>query len=196
MTNRTNKSSFAGVVMAMLVVLAAGPAYADDDDDHDDLRKVKMKFAGSLLLNVEQQPVGMDGQPNAATALIGISHTKAVGNLGRADIMVVTNTGPPESLKACPAGFDKVADITSNSIVFTFNDLSLLYGDGQGVVCFNPITFAQSASVDGNWLGGSKRFANAAGKFSIVIDKIMPVNPNTQFSAESGRITGFLKRDH
>ncbi len=89
----------------------------------------------------------------------------------------------------------KVAAITDNSLVFTFSDLSLLYGDGQGVVCINFANGEQYVAVEGVWLGGTARFRNAEGEFSIRFDEFAMVNPNTQIVAESGTITGTLSRD-
>ena len=72
----------------------------------------------------------------------------------------------------------------------------MLYGDGQGVVCINFANGDQYAAVEGVWLGGSARFLNAEGEFSIRFDEFVLVNPNTQIVAETGTITGTLSRGH
>lgn len=183
--------------MLTVSVLGGASSYAHDQ------RQVRMKFAGSLLLNVEQQQVDTQNVPTGMTELIAISQTKAKGNLGSADVKSVSKTQghAPVPDPACPEGFLKVADINENAIIFTFRDLSLLYGDGTGVVCLNFTDFSQYASIDGIWTGGTKRFRNADGEFSIVIDRIvgightdpdMGVFSTTQFSAETGRVTGYL----
>lgn len=194
MNNNSIRNTFAGFATIALAALGAGIASAHDSDD---TKNIRMKFAGALLLNVEQQQVDANNVPVGMTGLIGMAHGNAVGNLGKADISVVTKSQgvAPMPDAACPDGFLKVAEITDNAIVFTFSDLSLLYGDGQGVVCVNFANGSQFASIDGAWTGGAKRFSNAAGEFSIIIDKITPIGRNTQFSAETGRITGFLKRN-
>ena len=194
MINQSMRNTFVAVLMTMLATLGAGLAYGHDSDDSE---KVRMKFAGALLLNVEQQQVDGNGVPLVMTEFIGMSRAKARGSLGRADVNVVTKSHAvaPEFDPVCPDGFLKVAEITENAIVFTFSDLSLLYGDGQGVVCLNFTDFiTQFVSIDGTWTGGAKRFKNAEGEFSIVIDEISGIGSNTQFSAETGRITGFLNQ--
>jgi len=118
--------------------------------------------------------------------------------LGSADLTAVTKVenlipGPDDR---CPDNFAKVADITDNSLVFTFSDLSLLYGDGQGVVCINFTNGEQYVAVEGVWLGGTARFRNAEGEFSIRFGEFAPVSPNTQIVAESGTITGTLSYDY
>ncbi len=187
------------MAVAMTVLAALGAASADADDAHK-AKRVDMKFAGTLLLNLEQQQFS-SGMPNG-TGFIGVARAKAVGNLGWADVSAATKAEPvpgfPEYDARCPAGFLKVAEITDNNLVFTFFDLSLLYGDGTGVVCFefdeNFLPIDRFVSVQGEWLGGTKRFANVEGEFSLVSEELVEISPNTQFSAESGRITGFLRR--
>lgn len=192
------RNTFVGVIITTLAALSAGFAFADG------VKPIKMKFAGSLLLNLEQQQVDAMNVLliPPVTALIGIAQTKAKGNLGRADVTAVTKAKAleygPVSDGACPGGlyggFLKVADITDNAIIFTFSDLSLLYGNGQGLVCVNFANGEQFASIDGEWTGGTGRFANVAGEFTIVSDEISAIGGSTQFSAETGRITGFLTR--
>ena len=133
MINRSIRNTFVGVIMTTLAALSAGIAFADDT------KPVHMKFAGSLLLNLEQQEVDAMNVPTAMTTFIGRSQTKAIGNLGRADVTAVTKAPGvlPVFDAACPDGFLKVANITDNAIIFTFSDLSLLYGNGQGLVCVN-----------------------------------------------------------
>ena len=131
------------------------------------------------------------------TSTLGLVRGKVKGNLGRADVTAVTKSASvvPGPDTRCPEGFLKVEDIIHNSRVFTFSDLSLLYGDGQGVVCINFANGEQYVAVEGVWLGGTARFRNAIGEFSIRFDEFAPVNPNTQLVAESGTITGTLGRD-
>ena len=116
------------------------------------------------------------------------------GSLGRYQATAITKAGPPISPRPCPAGLLKIADITSNNLVLTFNDLSLLYGDGTGVVCFNPIDpeAAPVAEIDGEWLGGTGRFADAGGEFSVRFDEAVEISPATQATAETGTVTGYV----
>lgn len=123
---------------------------------------------------------------------------KGVGTFGRVDVMVVTFDGPPVSAKSCPEGFIKVADIVENNLLLTFRDLSLLYGNGTGVVCLNPAdpTAVPLAEIDGAWNGGTGRFGNAGGTWSLRIDVAEPIGIATQFIAETAVLTGHLTGLH
>jgi hypothetical protein len=95
----------------------------------------------------------------------------------------------------CADGFLKIADITHNNLVFKFEDLSLLFGDGNGVVCLDFANGALFAGVDGTWLGGTGRFRGATGEFSVRFDEVFEVSTETRVVAETGTITGMLYRD-
>lgn len=179
------------ILIVVFAVLGAQTASANGD------RPVFLRWAGDFIQNLEQTDVDEFSMP-IGTSNSGLIRARVVGNLGSADLSVVTKTenlipGPDDK---CPGGFMKVAAITDNSLVFTFSDLSLLYGDGQGVVCINFANGEQYVAVEGVWLGGTARFRNAEGEFSIHFDEFAMVNPNTQVVAESGTITGTLSRDH
>jgi len=193
MKTRASKTLALGASLIM-ATLAMNSAFAGGD------RKVYMRFAGDFIQNIEQMDVDVMGRALDTTSTVGLIRSKAKGNLGRADLTAVTKSTPvvdPGPDPRCPVPdfpFVKVADITDNSLVFTFVNLSLLYGDGDGVVCINIANGDRFVAIDGNWLGGTGRFRNATGKFSIRFDEAVVVNPATQFEAESGTITGTLSR--
>jgi hypothetical protein len=189
---RSRFSSNAPLVVFIGVFALLGSQTASAGGDRD----VFLRFAGDFIQNLEQMDV-VAGAP-AGTSTLGLVRAKVKGNLGRADLTAVTKTGLPNtvSVGTCPAGFTKVADITDNNLVFTFSDLSLLYGDGKGFVCVNFANGEQYVAVEGLWLGGTGRFRNAKGEFSIRFDEFVPLNENTQVVAEAGTITGTLSRDH
>ena len=181
------------VFIGLFAILGAQTAVAEEDG-HFFLR-----FAGDFIQHVEQTDADVNGVPVGNTSLSGLVRAKAKGSLGRADLTAVAkadNLSPSPDPDNCPAGFFKVIVITDNSLVFTFSDLSLLFGNGQGVVCVNFGTGEQYVAVDGEWLGGTGRFLNAEGEFSIRFDEYIPVNPNTQIVAEAGTISGTLIREH
>jgi len=162
-------------------------------------KHVFLRFAGDFIQHIEQTDADVNGVPVGPTSLLGLVRAKVKGNLGRADLSAATkayNPMPVPDPDNCPAGFLKVVVITDNSLVFTFSDLSLLYGNGQGVVCANFGTGEQYIAVEGEWLGGTGRFRNAAGEFSIRFDDYIPVSPDTQIVAETGTITGTLSLGH
>jgi hypothetical protein len=179
------------VFVGLFTVLSVQTATADEG------RSVFVRWAGDFIQNFEQTDVNEVGMP-IGTSNLGLIRARAVGNLGSADLTAVTKSVnlDPVSDDRCPGGFMKVADITDNNLVFTFSDLSLLYGDGQGVVCINFVSGEQYLAVEGVWLGGTARFRNATGEFSISFDEFALVSPNTQVVAEAGTITGTLIRDH
>ena len=158
-------------------------------------RPIFLRFAGDFIQNLEQTDVDEFGMP-IGTSNLGLVRGKVKGNLGSGDATAVTKAENVEPVfdSRCPEGFVKVANITDNSFVLTFSDLSLLYGDGQGVVCLNFANGEQYAAVEGVWLGGTARFRNAEGEFSTRFDEFVLVNPNTQIIAESGTVTGTLSR--
>lgn len=166
-------------------------------------RPVFLRFAGDFIQHIEQRDA-VNGVPGDTTSLLGLVRAKVRGNLGRADLTAAAKSVSLEPVwdERCPdyGFFLKVVDITDNNLVFTFSDLSLLYGNGQGVVCINFAEgerfLEQYVAVEGVWLGGTGRFGNAKGEFSIRFDEYIPVNPNTQVVAEVGTITGTLSRDH
>lgn len=190
--NRFSKKAPFFALLGVLTVVSAGLAFADEDRD------VFLRFAGDFIQNLEQANA-VGGVPTGTTSLSGLVRAKAKGNLGPADLTAVTRSvgvGPdPLFDERCPEYFLKIVEITDNTLVLTFADLSLLYGDGNGLVCMNFATFEQYVAVEGMWLGGTGRFRNAAGKFSIRFDESVEVSGTTQLTAEAGIITGSLSRN-
>lgn len=194
--SRICRNALLAVFIGVFGVLGAQTASAGGD------RHVFLRFAGDFIQRFEQTDIDATGMPTG-TSTLGLIRGKVIGNLGRADLTAVAKTGPPNSVSvgACPDGFNKVADIVRNNLVFTFYDLSLLYGDGKGFVCLNFATGEQYAAAEGEWLGGTGRFRNASGEFSIHIDEFVELDQftdssvNTQVVAETGTITGTLSRN-
>ena len=178
-------------VLIVVFAVSGGQTVSADEDQH-----VYLRFAGDFIQNIEQADVGPDMLPTGTTSTLGIVRAKVKGNLGQADLTVVTkseNVVPVEDDR-CPADYLKIVEITDNNLVFTFQNLSLLYGDGQGVVCLNFGTFEDYVLVEGNWEGGTGRFRDAEGEFSVKIDESF-VFPSTQVTIEAGTITGTLTND-
>jgi hypothetical protein len=103
----------------------------------------------------------------------------------------------PRVLAFCDATKDpKIADILENKLVLTSNDLSMLYGNGTGVVCLSladPSAFPV-AEVEGTWDGGTGRFGGVSGSWSLRFDVAEPVGVTTQFIAAAEVISGHLTR--
>ena len=189
MKTRASKA-LALVVAVIMANLAMNLAFADG------MQKFKIRIAGGFVQNILQAQVDPMGQPTGVVENRNIVLGKGVGPFGRVDVMGVGFSGPPVSDKLCSDGLIKVADIVENNLVLTFNDLSLLYGNGTGVVCFDPLdpTAPPTAEIDGTWDGGTGRFSNAGGTWSTQFDFFEPVGVATQFAAEAGVIEGYLTR--
>lgn len=176
----------------ILATMAMNSAFADGT------RVLKIRFAGGFVQNIQQMQVDMIGIPTGMLESRSIALVKGRGTFGKVDIMAVTVSGLPVSDKICSAGLVKVADIVENNLVLTFGDLSLLYGNGTGVVCWNPAdpTAIPRAEIEGTWDGGTGRFGGVGGNWSLRFGVAEPVGLATQFIAETGVIKGRLTGLH
>lgn len=184
----TSLKKHLGLALSLMILIGAGAAHADE-------RRVWMRFAGALLQNVEQTEVTVDGStvPGTKSAV----HVRAWGSLGRAELTglaLEVATLPPAPDPACPDGFFKVAEIVENNIVLTFADLSLLYGEGSGAICVDFATGGVFTPIDGHWTGGTQRFRDAGGHWSIRFDEAVPVGDAASVLAETGMLRGTLVR--
>lgn len=187
MKTRTTQALAIGAAL-ILPALMVNEVFADGAKDF------KMRFAGGFIQNIQQLQVTPDGIPTGVVESRSMALVRGHGTFGKADIMAVSVSGPPVSGTACSKGLVPVADIVENNLVLTFNDLSLLYGNGSGVVCWNPADPAALplAEIEGEWHGGTGRFTGAGGHWSIRFDFAAPVGGVTQFAAETGVIKGHL----
>ena len=174
----------------IMATLAMNSAFADGT------RAFEIRFAGGFVQNIQQAQVDITGIPTGLLESRSMALIKGRGTFGNVDIMAVTVSGPPVSDKSCSGDLVKIADIVENNLMLTFGDLSLLYGNGTGVVCFNPAdpTAFPLAEIEGTWDGGTGRFGRAGGNWSIRFSFAEPVGVATQFIAETGVIKGHLTR--
>ena len=186
---KTRASKFLALGAALIVAIPAmSSALAAG------AKPVEIRFAGGFVQNLLQMQVDSNGIPTGIFESRSMALVKGLGTFGRVDGIAVTFSGPPVSTMSCPEGFLKVADIVENNLVLTFSDLSLLYGNGTGVVCLNladPTAFPV-AEIEGTWGGGTGRFGGAGGDWSMRFDVAEPVGVTTQFIAETGVIQGHL----
>ena len=178
----------------MLCAVLLMPALFVNSAFADGAKAFKIRIAGGFIQNIQQMQVDMMGTPTGILESRSLALVKGRGTFGRVDIMGVTVSGPPVSGASCSEGLVKVADILENNLVLTFHNLSLLYGNGTGVVCFNPAdpTAFPVAEIDGTWDGGTGRFEGAGGNWSLRFDVAEPVGVATQFVAETGVIKGHI----
>ena len=191
MTAQLSKRLALGAAL-ILATLVVNSAFADGT------KAFEIRFAAGFIQNILQAQVDPTGTPTGVVESRSIALGKGLGTFGRVDIMAVSFSAPPEPGKSCPDGLVKVADIVENNLLLTFNDLSLLYGNGTGVVCFNPAdpTAFPTAEISGTWDGGTGRFESAGGTWSIEFGIAEPIGIATQFIAETAVITGQLTGLH
>lgn len=157
-------------------------------------KSFELSFAGGFLQRIAQNQIVM-GMPTGTTETVNFIIHPFKSTLGSGQGMAVSKSGPPISADPCPAGLIKIADITADSLLYTFNDLSMLYGDGTGVVCLDPAAPTEPPSVEigGTWLGGTGRFEGVVGgDFSIDITFFEVISAETSLNAETGVVTGTI----
>ncbi|MFC1778257.1 hypothetical protein ACFL3I_13110 [Pseudomonadota bacterium] len=177
------------LIMAALVV---NPALAKGKDKNN----FKFHLAGGFVQNIQQMQVDEFGVPTGVVESRAMALGKGKGKFGHFDVMAISVSGPPLSAQQCAEGFIKVADIVENNLVMTFHDLSLLYGNGTGIVCLdlaNP-DLPALAEIEGTFDGGTGRFKNAEGIWTVQFDVFVPVGETTQFFAEAGVVEGTLTK--
>lgn len=187
--------SFQKLMLSAAILTASltlSSAFADGN------QALKIRFVGGFVQNILQLQVDMAGVPTGEVEPRSMALVKGKGTFGPVDGIAISVSGPPLSDQSCSDGLIKVADILENNIVLTFKDLSMLYGNGTGVVCLDPAdpTAFPVAEIDGEWGGGAGRFEGAEGDWSLRFGVAEPVGVTTQFIAETGVITGHVTRHH
>ena len=162
-------------------------------DDNRRSQGFVMFNAGTLIVGIEQSQFPPNVTPPDFVP-ISIIDEKSRGTLGRADLKtfaVIIGFGfPPEE---CPEGFETPFAITEDTVVLTFHDLSQLVGKGTTFVCLGP-GGTQGVRGDGDWVSGSRRFANVTGGKYYLSSTATPQSTNGQFYSTVGAISGRLKR--
>ncbi len=167
------------VSLAIVVLVLAGglplTAFADKTV------KMDMRFAGAFISGA------------LPSALI---HTTAVGSPGRAETRGFGGTTedgvplfPPDCL-GIPFGLN--INITENPLVFTFQDLSLLFAKGgSGQVCIDLGTGETRFVINIMFDGGRGRFEGATGQ-AVITGEAVPVSADGTFLAETGTTVGTI----
>jgi len=162
-------------------------------DDHRRSKGFVMFNAGTLIVGIEQSlflPPPTDPVPDVPISII---EEKSRGTLGRADLKtfsVVVGFGFDED--ECPEGFGPFA-ITEDTIVLTFHDLSQLVGKGTTFVCVDE-NRTQGVLGTGEWVSGSRRFADVMGGEYHLSSTATPQSTNGQYYSTVGSINGQIER--
>ncbi len=167
-----------------LGALAIGSGNGDDDGTVN----MNLRFAGTFISRI-QYVAPATGEP-ATSPLIRL---KAKGSPGPCEISFFG--GQDETVfpsECCDGGGPCLLIlVTENPLVFTFNDLSLLFATGSGEVCFDLLTGRGTGTVDLTFTGGTRRFEGATGE-AVIVFEIEPVSSDGSFNSETGQTVGTI----
>ncbi len=172
------KSISGGIAGAILLVAIGLPQTAVAKDVNMDLR-----FAGAFISN------------SLPSALI---HVQATGSPGKAVIRGYGATGAgdpaPVVVSDCLSGTAGVflsIIAGEDPLIFTFQDLSLLFADGTGEICVDLLTGNVEFEFNIIFNGGRGRFEGAWGT-AVITGEAQPVSADRTFLAETGTIVGMI----
>ena len=169
-------------LVAVFLILAAGlplTAFADKEV------QMNMRFAGAFIANSLPSP---------------LIHVQAKGSPGKAvirgygaDPTQDTISFPTECLGLSGAmGSILRVSAAEDPLIFTFQDLSLLFADGPGEICVDLATGNVEFSFDITFIGGRGRFEGATGT-ALITGEAQPVSADgSSFLAETGTIVGTI----
>ena len=186
MKNKITAIGFAAVIVAFGSGLPV-TSVADQVVD------VNMRFAGSFATNI------LHVDPPAGTFVdSSLINVQAKGTLGSAEIRGFggrSTVPPPELLFNClgSEGVFLSFEILENPLVFTFNDLSLLFArGGSGVVCIDLLNPGITTfEIEVEFMGGRGRFEGATGE-AVIKGEGEAVSNDGTFIGETGTINGWV----
>ena len=171
------KSISVGVAGIFLFIAAGLPQTVVAGEVEMDLR-----FAGAFISNSLPSP---------------LIHVQAKGSPGKAVIRGYGAGGdsvsdPIFECLGSPGVFIRVT-ATEDPLLFTFQDLSLLFADGNGEICIDLTspTFNSVFRFDITFTGGRGRFEGATGN-AVITGEAEPVSADGSFLAETGTIVGTI----
>jgi hypothetical protein len=135
-----------------------------------------------------EQDVNGDGE----VAFKLTSHYK--GSPGRAESVGFSEVGfPLGDTSGCPE--DYIAPFALPILIYedtlVFNDLSMLFISGEGLLCFDFATFKGVAFVDADATGGTGRFAGASGMLHLDFPETW--STYLQYAVAAGTMSGTLE---
>ena len=181
-------------LVAVFLILAAGlplTAFAGKEV------QMNMRFAGGFVASgIKHLDLStMDPLDTTTSPLI---HVQAKGSPGRAVIrgfgaggggMPVFTSGDCLG-SSSGAGFVRIL-VGEDPLLFTFNDLSLLFADGTGEICIDLMTGFSEFQFNITFMGGRGRFEDATGT-AVIRGEAVPVSADGSFLAETGTIVGTI----
>ena len=177
------------------------------------IKNMSVGIAGVILLiaaGLPQTAVAKDVEMNLRFAGAFISgslpsaliHVQAKGSPGKAVIRGygASGVGDPDPVVVadCLSGTGTAGPFLSiilgeDPLIFTFQDLSLLFADGNGEICVELTsgTFNAEFRFDITFNGGRGRFEGATGT-AVIAGEAHPVSADGSFLAETGTIVGTI----
>ncbi len=184
----TTQSTSLGVA-AVLLALGVG---APQTSFADRTIRVDMQFAGAFANSILRvDPFDPSGPP-VASALIDI---RTRGSLGKG---VAQGFGGRDETVEVPVAECLDADgvflkltTVEDPLVWTFEDLSLLFATGPGVICVDLATGKSVFEFNVMFTGGRGRFEGATG-YAVIEGEAEPVSADGSFNGETGTMVGWL----
>ena len=174
------------------------------------IKNISVGIAGIILLiaaGLPQTAVAKDVEMNLRFAGAFISsnslpssliHVQAKGSPGKAVIRGYGSAGggaisfPTVCLGLSgPMGSILRVSAAEDPLVFTFQDLSLLFADGSGEICVDLTTGLSTFRFDITFKGGRGRFEGATGT-AVITGEAEAVSADGSFLAETGTIVGTI----
>ena len=183
------KTKHTSMRLAILVLVLAGglPLTAVADK----VVEMNLRFAGAFATGIMHvDPMTGD---LVSSALI---HATAVGRPGRAEVRGFggRDMPPGDPVVTCLGSDGLFLSITimENPLVFTFQDLSLLFAKGGGgTICVNLMTGLTEFEINIMFMGGRGRFEGATGQ-AVITGEAENVSSDGSFLGETGTIVGWI----
>ena len=152
--------------------------------------EMDMRFAGSVAVEIMRADI-LTGLPLTS----GLSRFKAKGTPGKAEIRGFGARGMPRvfPVDTCLGSTGLLGSITivENPLIFTFEDLSLLFANGSGTICFDALTGLIEFDFIIVFTGGRGRFEGATGQ-AVMAGEGENVASDASFPANTGTIVGTI----
>ncbi len=179
-----------GLTIALALTLTPAAAAKPDDDD----TVMDLRFAGTFINAVNYVAPGNPGVVQSAA--LGQFKTKGSPGDGELTLFDGKTGAPIFNFDCCDGPFGCLAiPVIENPLIFTFNDLSLLFATTAptgGELCVDLATGSSTGTIDIVFTGGRGRFAGATGE-AVIIAEVEPVRGSEgSLSGETGTIVGTI----
>ncbi len=177
------------VSLATVVLVLAGWLPLTAVADHRYPVEMDLRFAGAFATGI------LHVDPMTGEIVTGaLIHAQAIGIPGRR--AEVRGVGGRDNfvgfVQDCFGAPGIRIDILENPLVFTFEDLSLLFAKGgNGQICIDVVTGAQKFVINIIFMGGRGRFEGATGQ-AVITGEAESVSADGSFVGETGTIVGTI----